>query len=162
MKSGASLFEQAVHVSLDAIVFTDMDGRLTYVNPAFLKIWGHRCDDDVLGRHYREFVPSADEADAIVAAIRRDGRWCGRSTGLRKDGEVFPIEISSALLAGIDGAPCAMMASIADRTVTQRAEDARRESEANYRSLVETAIDPVFTCDIEGRRRGCWDVSPPM
>jgi two-component system, cell cycle sensor histidine kinase and response regulator CckA len=151
MKSGISLFEQAVHVSLDAIVFTDLDGRVTYVNPAFLRIWGHQCVDDVLGRHYREFVPSAEEADAIVAAMRRDGRWSGQTMALRKNGEAFPIEMSSALLSDNEGAPCAMMASIADCTVTRRAEDALRESEASYRSLVETAIDPVFTCDIEGR-----------
>jgi len=151
MKSGSTLFEQAVHVSLDAIVLTDMDGRLTYVNPAFLKTWRHECAADVLGRHYREFVPSPAEADAIVAAMCHDGYWTGRTTGRRKDGEVFPIEVSSAVLHDAAGAPCAMMASIADLSATQRTEAALRESEENYRSLVETAIDPVFTCDVDGR-----------
>src|SRR5512138_1578196 len=151
MKSGSSLFEQAAHASLDAIVFTGMDGRLTYVNPAFLRIWGHQRADEVLGRHYRELVPSAAEADAIVDATRRDGSWIGQTTGLRKNGEVFPIEASCAILADAAGTPCAMMASIADCSIRQRAEEALRESEESYRSLVETAIDPVFTCDADGR-----------
>jgi PAS domain S-box-containing protein len=40
------------------------------------------------------------------------------------------------------GAPRAVMASV---------ETALREREEMYRALVESAIDPVFTCDIEGR-----------
>ncbi len=146
-----SPFRDAVHVSLDAIVFTDMDGLLTYVNPAFLQMWGHDSVHDVLGKHYTSFVPSADDANAIVAAMLRDGSWAGQSRGRRKTGESFPIEVSSALIKDEAGAPCAMMASIADLSERLRAEAALRESEEKYRSLVESAIDPVFTCDIDGR-----------
>jgi PAS domain S-box-containing protein len=66
----------------------------------------------------------------------------GQSHGRRKSGASFPIEVSGALLTDEAGAPRAMMASV---------ETALREREEMYRSLVESAIDPVFTCDIEGR-----------
>ena len=144
-------FETAVRVSLDAVVVVDMDGHITYVNPAFVRMWGHECADDVLGRHYAAFVPSPEEADAIASAIARDGKWVGRSRGRRKSGESFPIEVSGALITNEVGTPCGMMASLADLSDWQRTEAALRESEETYRSLVESALDPVFTCSLEGR-----------
>jgi two-component system, cell cycle sensor histidine kinase and response regulator CckA len=147
----AALFEKAVHVSLDAVVFSDMDGRITYANPAFVRMWGHDSPDDVIGRHYTAFAASAEEADAIVTAIVRDGAWTGESLGRRRNGESFPIEVSSVLLTDPAGVPCAMMASLADLSDRDRAQSAQRESEEECRSLVESAIDPVFTCNLEGR-----------
>ncbi|HKF66374.1 MAG TPA: PAS domain-containing protein, partial [Vicinamibacterales bacterium] len=144
-------FETAVRISLDAVVVVDMDGRITYVNPAFVRMWGHESAEDVLGRHYTAFVAAPEEADAIASAIARDGKWVGHSRGRRKSGESFPIEVSGALITDEIGTPCAMMASLADLSDWQRAEAALRESEETYRSLVESALDPVFTCSIEGR-----------
>jgi PAS domain S-box-containing protein len=125
----AELFETAVHISLDAVVFADMDGRITYVNPAFVRMWGHESAGDVIGRHYTVFVPSPEHADAIVTAIVRDGRWAGQSHGRRKSGASFPIDVSGALITDEAGTPCAMIASVADLSDTQRAETAVRENE---------------------------------
>ena len=71
--------------------------------------------------------------------------------GRRKNGEPFPIEMSAALLTDEAGAPCAMVASVVDLSDRRRAETALREREQEYRSLVESALDPVWTCDLEGR-----------
>jgi two-component system, cell cycle sensor histidine kinase and response regulator CckA len=147
----ADLFEKAVHVSLDAIVVTDMEGHITYVNSAFVRMWGHDNTDDVLGRHYTAFATSPEQADAIAVAIVRDGKWAGQSLGRRRNGESFPVDVSSVLVTDETGVPRAMVTSMADLSDRQRVESALRESEAQYRSLVETAIDPVFTCDIDGR-----------
>jgi PAS domain S-box-containing protein len=147
----AGLFERAVDVSLDAIVFCDMDGCVTYVNPAFLPMLGYDTVEEVLGQHYSRFVPSAEQAEAIVAEIVHNGTWTGETEGRRKNGECFPIKVSSALLTDEAGHPRAMMASFVDLSDRQRAEVALRENEEKYRSLVESAIDPVFTCDIDGR-----------
>ena len=147
----APLFEKVAHVSLDAIIFTDMEGRITYVNPAFVRMWEHESAGDAIGEHYTAFIPSPEPADAVLAAIVRDGRWVGQSHGRRKTGASFPIDVSAALIVDEAGAPCGMMASVADLSDTRRAETALRESEEKYRSLVESAIDPVFTCNLEGR-----------
>jgi two-component system, cell cycle sensor histidine kinase and response regulator CckA len=147
----STLFEKAVDVSLDAIVFSDMDGRITYANPAFVRMWGHESADDVIGRHYSAFASSTEQAGMIVAAIMREGRWSGESFGRRKNGETFLIDMSSVLITDEAGVPCAMMASIADRSDRERAAEALRESEEKYRSLVESALDPVFICNLEGR-----------
>ena len=125
----AALFELPRHISLDAVVFTDMDGRITYANPAFVRMWGHESAGDVIGRHYTVFVPSPEHADAIVTAIVRDGRWAGQSHGRRKSGASFPIDVSGALITDEAGTPCAMIASVADLSDTQRAESTVRENE---------------------------------
>jgi PAS domain S-box-containing protein len=147
----SALFEKAVQASIDAIVFCDMDGSITYANTAFARMWGLESADEVIGRHYTAFASSAEQAAAIAAAVLRDGRWEGQSSGRRRNGETFPLELSNVLLTDDAGAPCGMMVSIADLEDRQCAQVALRESEEQYRSLVESAIDPVFTCNLEGR-----------
>jgi len=147
----AAVFETAAHISLDAIVAAEMGGEITYVNPAFLRMWGHASAAEVIGRHFTTLVPSTEDADAIVSAIARDGRWAGHSRGRRKNGESFPIEMSAALLTDEAGTPSAMVASVVDLANQRRAETTLRESEQECRSLVESALDPVWTCDLEGR-----------
>ena len=129
VRATAALFEKPSHVSLDAIVFTDMDGRLTYVNPAFLRMWGHESADAVIGKPYTTFVESPEHADAIVTVIVRDGRWVGQSRGRRKSGTSFPIDVSAARITDEAGEPFAMIASVADLSDTQRAETALRRNE---------------------------------
>jgi PAS domain S-box-containing protein len=122
----AALFEKAVHVSLDAIVFTDMEGRLTYVNPAFLRMWGHESADAVIGKTYH--VRAVTE-QTIVGAIIRDGAWVGQSHGRRKRAS-FRIKCRRAH-HDEPGAPCAMVASVADLSDTRRAETTLREARRN-------------------------------
>src|SRR5215831_8651520 len=62
----SALFEKAVHASIDAIVFSDMDARITYANPAFARMWGFESANEVIGRPYTVFA-SAEEAVAIAA-----------------------------------------------------------------------------------------------
>ena len=70
------------------------------------------------------------------------------SQGVRKDGQVFPVELSvsfwKTLAGGVYGA------IIRDITQRRLTEESLRRSEEQFRSLVETASDAIITTDLQG------------
>lgn len=47
----------AIDSSINGICITDLDGILTYVNPAFLSIWGGSDTNEILGKSILPQLP---------------------------------------------------------------------------------------------------------
>ena len=145
------LWNQAVEGSLSGIVFTDPEGRISYANRAWIRMFGYEQPSEVLGRPASEFAEFSQNATEILATILAQGGWSGEASGRKKNGECFTIEISGAILRDAAGEPIGLMGSFIDVSRRNRAEAAQQSSEEQYRSLVESAVDPIFTCDPTGR-----------
>src|SRR5688572_12896295 len=66
---------QAIEASVDAIVFTDLGGRICFVNGAFVRLWGYQRAADVGGRLLSSFVePSNPRARMNVCT-----NWAGEA-----------------------------------------------------------------------------------
>lgn len=116
----------AVESSLNGIALADLEGRLTYVNPAFCRLWGTSASAAV-GRSALDFWHEPDAAAAVIGALRREGRWSGSLPGRRDDGAVFETEVSAVLVRDAAGYALCMMASFVDVTERARAERALQE-----------------------------------
>lgn len=81
----------AVEQSAESIQITDPDGRITYVNEAFLRQTGY-ARGEVIGRDLR-FLQSGLSSDdgyaALWSAIGRRESWRGELHSQRKDGREF-------------------------------------------------------------------------
>ena len=91
---------------LDAIIVTDLEGRIVRVNPAFSRITGFDSDEvigktpDILRskRHETEFYAQ------MWRALHEQGQWEGEIWNRRKDGEVFPCIARISAIRNQDGA----------------------------------------------------------
>jgi PAS domain S-box-containing protein len=94
--------------------------------------------------------PPAGSPDfsAFEERFRQDGQVVAQTLHQRRDGTVFPVEISARQVE-LDGASHTL-AIVRDITERKQAEDALRRSEDRYRSLVETARDAIFTTTPDG------------
>ena len=133
----------------DAIVFFDpVTLQITDANDAFVKLYGYSTSEF---RGIRVTDLSA-EPELSIASIRRTSvegsdfvplRW-----HVKKNGEVFPVEISAGSFNWRGRmTACAIFRDITER---KRTEDALRESEERFRSLVETTSDWVWEVDRNG------------
>ena len=120
------IVDSAMASSINGIAIADMEGRLTYVNAAFLRLWGYQSDEKVLRRPVVEFWLVADKAAEVLKALERDGGWIGELVGKRKDGSVFDVETAATLVLDDSGSPIRMMASFIDITDRKRSEQERQ------------------------------------
>lgn len=86
-----TLLAQAVTQSPHAVVITDLDANVEYVNPAFEAVTGY-CTDEVTGKNSRLLhsgkTPRATY-DELWARLTRGETWQGEFINRRKDGREF-------------------------------------------------------------------------
>ena len=111
-----SVKNRAIESALSAIALADLEGNLTYVNPAFLEIWGYGNEAEVLGRQATEFWQMAEKAAQVMGALQQEGSWLGELTATRKDGSVFDVQVAASMVMDEEGVPLHMMASFIDIT----------------------------------------------
>ncbi len=112
----------AIASSQSGFAITDLDGRLTYTNQAFVSIWGYASTSDMIGKSVIELWQDEEEAAAILKAIRETGRYTGERVGKRRDGAIFHAIFSGNLVTDETGAPICLAASLTDITDLKRAE----------------------------------------
>src|SRR5438093_6072519 len=144
-------FEAAIRSSIDPIAFVDVRGRVDYVNGSLLRMWGFENDSCVLGRHLSALVETDQDIDSIFARLTREGGWRGEAVARKPNGERVIVEAAWASVKDAAGLAIGAMATFIDLTARKRTEEALQESEGRYRSLVESALDPIFRSDETGR-----------
>ncbi|HEU4503534.1 MAG TPA: PAS domain S-box protein [Nitrospira sp.] len=141
--------------AMDAIVSVDDEQRIVFFNEAAERMF--RCmASEVQGTKLDRFIPSRYR-ETHRDHIRQFGdsgntnRMMGRLgtiTGLRVDGEEFPIEASISHVR-TDGRSLYTVI-LRDVTERHRSEAALRESQERVRAIVETAVDGIITIDDHG------------
>ena len=138
-----TLFERAG----DAIMILDLEGenagRIVDANQVAAETHGYELSE-LLTLNIRD-LDTPESARRIPERTRRilNGEWLREeSTHRRKDGSVFPIEISAAMVE-IENHKYVLAI---DRDITERSrnEDARRESEARFRALADATFESIF------------------
>jgi PAS domain S-box-containing protein len=144
-------FANVFNMSPVAITITrTADGCFLDANDALLRMLGYRRDE-VVGNSSIAigFWYSPEERMAMVERIRREGSV--RDFPLRgrtKDGAVLDLLISvDQLELNGDAHLFCFLTNITDR---KRAEQALRDSEERFRSIVETTKDWIWSIDVEG------------
>lgn len=150
LREANHVLEAIIDASPLAIIALDREVNLTLWNPAAEQMFGWR-KQEVLGNPY----PIASEAlrEEAMDNIRRlnEGESCRsmETRRMHKDGTLIDVSLSTAPMLNRDGATIGYMAIFADIRERKRAQEALRESEANYRTIFDAANDATFVFDPE-------------
>lgn len=145
--------DSAIATSINAIAFSDLNGRITSVNKAFLKLWGHESEEDVAGRAMTEFWQSEGDASGVFDAVRQTGEWAGELSARGRDGRVFVAEVKGSLVRDDAGRSVGMMLMCVDITKRKQAIEALTKSEEKYRNLYESMRDGFAIVSPDGKLR---------
>lgn len=113
----------AVESSINGIAIGDAEGNLTYVNHAFLEMWGYDHEDEVLGKNVIELWEMRDEAENVLNTLRDRNGWIGELAARKKDGSGMNVQICATLVTDENDRPISIIASFIDITETKRRED---------------------------------------
>ena len=117
------LFSHALDSSIDGLAMGDLEGKITYVNDAFVRMFGYSREELIWNEI--SFIYPEDQLPKLEKALKATmaGGWIGELVGKRKNGELFPIAISSSLVKDDEGNAIAHMASFEDISERKRAEE---------------------------------------
>jgi PAS domain S-box-containing protein len=141
----------AIESSINAIAISDLLGILTYVNPAFIKLWGYGSPAQIVGESAMRFWQMGKKAAEIIKALQSQGGWVGEMMARSKDGACFEVEVAASMVKDVTGLPICMIASFSDISERKQAEETLRDSEARYRTLFQGTADGILIADIESR-----------
>jgi PAS domain S-box-containing protein len=133
-----------------AIVAIDLNRNVTLWNPAAERMFGW-TEFEVIGRPYPAVPDSDQEAyrKQVEAELAEQSFSDLEVQRRRKDGSIFPAQLSVAPLKDESGMIVGSVSILADITERKRAENALRESEARFRTLVEHAPEAITMLDVD-------------
>ncbi|NLZ05233.1 MAG: PAS domain S-box protein [Phycisphaerae bacterium] len=156
--SRASYAERLLDALPEAISMTDLEGRICYVNRAFLKNSGlhaeqvigktfpetHLVDTERFTRLHQRMLPLL-MAEGTVQEVE--------ALAVNLDGSQSAVLVDLTLLRDEADRPSHIVAVVRDTTALEAAESSLIESERRYREIVETVGDLIVTFDVDGRVR---------
>ncbi len=137
-----ALYRLLVDISPDAIFLADLDANVMMASQQGISLFGFRSQEEIIGANFFDYVAEED-----LDRARRDYRERPRDRGImrnveyrmkRRDGSVFPAELSASLLRDHEGRPRGFIAVVRDITRRKKAEEELRASEERYRAVFES------------------------
>lgn len=130
--------EAAFAAMAEGAAITDAEGSVIWVNEAFCRITGY-ARDEVIGHNPRLLKSGMHAQDFYTRMwqqLRGAGQWRGEIWNRRKNGEVFPEDLSIQALRGSDGRIRRYISIFSDITERKRNEDEL----AAYREQLEELV----------------------
>jgi diguanylate cyclase (GGDEF)-like protein/PAS domain S-box-containing protein len=143
----------AVEQSAASVVITDLEARIQYVNPHFVKATGYSAAE-AFGQNPR-ILQSGQTLrktyEAMWSKLTGGQEWNGELLNKRKNGELYWEDVSIAPVRNPQGIVTHYVAVKTDITERKRMEAALAESEQRYRTLIENSPFCIHEIDMEGR-----------
>ena len=149
-------FRSFVDVSSDILYSATPEGILTYISPKWAGITGHDTTD-ILGGSFETLVVAEDLPGCrrLLQEVLsgKVARQVGEYRIRQGDGTLHWHSTNATAIRDADGTIIAIAGSIRDVTARKRAEEALRESEERFRSIVETSPNLIWEVDLKGHFR---------
>jgi PAS domain S-box-containing protein len=145
------LLSAALHASANAIMITDIEGNVQWVNPAFTALTGYSTEE-VVGKNPRQLVKSGTHDQAFYKnlwdTILAGEIWHGETINRRKDGSLYTEDQTISPARNDRGEITHFIAIKQDITDRKRADDALKL----FRTLIEQSNDAIEVIDPETGR----------
>lgn len=136
----------AIQAMPDAVMMADTAGNVVYVNKAFEALLGYRAAE-LVGRSalalptYRSPEDVERARNTLKEVLEKGSAEHVDIGAVTKTGEEIAISFAASVIRDAQGKPKALIAVMRDIAKRKLAEQALRESEENFRALVENALD---------------------
>ncbi len=125
----------ALNSAASGVIITDKKGSIKYANPAFLSMFGHESEKDVVGKYSTELlaIQGGHRFSDIEAIIDKSKGDTEEVQALHKDGSVFHVEVSTSSIGDNPRHYVGRIVSFVDITDRKQMEEALRESSEKIR-----------------------------
>lgn len=145
-------YRNLVEQMSEGLASVDQDGIFEFANPALERILGS-AGNSVVGRRLLDFMDE-QQRDLILAQneLRRKGQNSSYTLSLSlQDGETRSVLVSASPKFSQDGEFLGSLALVQDVTEKVKTQEILRQSEENYRNLVNDISEGIFVVDRDNR-----------
>src|SRR6202012_4964929 len=137
-----------------AIYMLDPLGRVTSWNPGARRFKGYEAEE-IIGQHFSTFYTEAERAQNVPAVVLEEAARTGRAERegwrVRKDGTQFWAHVIIDAIRSPEGALVGFAKITRDLTERRAAEAKLRESQEQFRLLVQGVTDyAIYMLDVDG------------
>lgn len=119
-KEKLKMLSQAITAVNDSIYICNMEHKITFINKTFLQSYGYD-EAEVLGKHCSFLWSDMDSFKKAADELTKKG--IGEFVHKRKDGSLFPIQISHSTIKEIEGLESGIINVVRDITERKIAEE---------------------------------------
>lgn len=157
LRKSEEKYRELVENANTIILRMDREGRVTFFNEFAQKFFGY-TEEEILGKHVvGTIVPERESTGRDLRTLLDD--ICKNpekylyniNENVKKNGERVWIAWANRVLTDENGKAIGVLSIGTDITARKRAEEALKESEERYRSLVNNSPDGIFVIDFKGR-----------
>ncbi len=141
------MFRRFAEASGEGMGWSDLDGRIVYVNDTMCRILGEPDQASALGKRVVDHYDRDTRqrlVEEIAPVVMEKGEWKGELLLRTTSGEVVPTLNDIFLIRDENGRPLYNAIISRDISDLKNAEQALRKSEEKYRILYEHAGDAIF------------------
>jgi len=129
---------------------TDNNGIITILSPSLRALTGF-TQDELVGKPVTDIYVNPEDRRFLLEALEQSGHVRDYELLLRKkDGTQVLASLNASRITGIDGTPAGVSGTLRDISRRKRAEDALRESEGMWHTLVDHALNGILILDADG------------
>ncbi len=143
----------ALEAAANAIVITDVEGKIVWINPAFSRLTGF-SSEEVLGNKPDLLKSKKHDSafyDHMWRTICSGAVWQGEITNRRKDGTLYVEEMTITPVRAAGSEITHFIAIKIDVTERRKTQEALLRSETTVRSLVQDAPYGIFRSTHDGK-----------
>lgn len=165
-----TLLSYALQSITEAVVITDLDETLLFVNDAMLKTYGYERKE-ILGQN-NQILRSRRSQSGLGQVIYKatlTGHWSGELIHRRKDGTDFPVQLSTGVIRDEEGNAVALIGVVRDITERKKTEQDLNKTLSLLTATLESTADGILVVDNDGhilsfnkQFAGMWRIPPDI
>lgn len=147
-----SMMQTVVEQSASAVVITDTDGRIEYVNPKYCQLTGY-SKTELLGQNPKILHSgntSPEEYQAMWEMLFATGEWQGEIKNKKKNGDFYWAYENISAIKNNQGKISHYLAVEEDISQRKQVESALKESEQRFRQMAEMTGEWLWEQNPEG------------
>ncbi len=145
------LFKAIIEESQEAVTITDRNGRLVYINPAHVRLFGYSPEEALARSDSDNYSPEARQKveNEIAPLLALGGSWEGELDACDARGRRFPLWTRAGAICDARGALLYRFNFMHDASKNRALQEKLSESERLFRLIVENIRDTVWLMDMK-------------
>ncbi len=141
----------AIESSLSGIALGSLDGKITYANQSFLKMWSYEDASKILDRSIESLWNYEKSSDQFINALKKQNHWQGVVCAQRPDGSCFTGQVSFQPVVNESGKSICWMLTCMDITKRRELEEETVKTKNYLQNILDSASEIIISIDDQFR-----------